>query len=118
MPTAKPSSSEDWPPTISLPSTSIPYWSVPSGWPGPGGLFSMPRFTVTWLVWYSSGPAKQNRPSSTMIATPVIARLLVTNACRLSWVPAPEAVTSPPSGARGLPAGDGSSASARFQALP
>src|ERR1700733_12000138 len=71
----------------------------------------MPRLTWVWLLWYSSGPAKQNRPSSTMIAVPVIARLLVVNARKLSWAPAlalaPEAITSPPSGARGLPAGDG-----------
>src|ERR1700733_5394668 len=36
-----------------------------------------------------------------------MARLLCRNACRLSWVPVPAAVTSPPSGAKALPAGDG-----------
>src|SRR6202161_242520 len=67
----------------------------------------MPSLAWVWLVWYSSGPAKRNRTSSTMIAVPVIARLLVVNARRLSWAPAPEAITSPPSMTTGRPAGDG-----------
>ena len=43
MPTLKPSSSEDWPPPMSRPSMSMPYRSVPSGWPGPGGSLAMSR---------------------------------------------------------------------------
>src|SRR5580700_112659 len=97
-PTAKPSSSDDWPPTIRRPRMSIPYWSVPSGLPAPGGLFSRPRFTAVWFVWYSSGPTKQNRPISTMIAVPVMARLLCRKALKLSCAPPVLPAASPPSG--------------------
>src|SRR5579859_6978729 len=37
MPTENPSSSDDWPPTMSRPRMSMPNGSVPSGYPPPGG---------------------------------------------------------------------------------
>src|SRR5580704_8066703 len=118
-PTAKPSSSDDWPPTISRPSTSIPYWSVPSGLPAPGGSFCSSGFTATWLVWYSSGPTKQNRPIATIMTVPAMARRLCRNAVRLSWAPPVLPVASPPSAATAFgPAGVGGASSCAAIADP
>src|SRR5580658_1373880 len=39
----------------------------------------MLRFTVTWLVWYSRGPTKQNSAIAATIPAPIIVRRLCRN---------------------------------------
>ena len=46
----KPISSAVCPPFISWPSSSNPCWSVPSGWPGPGGRSVVSGLNTVWLV--------------------------------------------------------------------